>query len=160
MSGKQGIQGIQGRRKTMRGRGRKTGNNRKDAGYKLRKMMNKMTAAAWLTAAVIITATVWCSAMTARCESAGGIANDENEYYDAAEKTYIRNMRQYLDTHGCRNSGITLTSVSDGEGRHYTAEIHSDCIERMGTDDISRLRNGISTYEFRDGRTDFTYTLY
>ncbi len=111
-------------------------------------------------AGVLVVMIIGCNTITARCETKDDMGNAENEYYDEAEKTYIRNAEKYLDGHGCRNSGITMTSVSDAGERHYTVEIHSDTISRMDDAERGSLEENISSNEFGDGKTDFTYVLY
>lgn len=69
------------------------------------------------------------------------------EHYRLLEQDMVRDVRHYLNEHGYRNSGITLTRVVDeAENRAYTLTVHHDKIEKM--DDAKRAELSRNLLQF------------
>lgn len=83
-----------------------------------------------ITIAFVLMATFCISATVVSQSHISEQAQDE--YRKAGEKEYVTALRSYLAQQGYYNSGITLTSVTDGDGtRTYKAIIHHAAIDRL-----------------------------
>lgn len=61
--------------------------------------------------------------------------------YGMVEKAYVEEVRQILLEKGCKDAGITLTYITDGEGnRDYTITLHHRKIKKMKDNEWSILQ--------------------
>lgn len=92
--------------------------------------MKKITLFITLTIVFVLLATFCISATVVSQSHISEQA--QHEYRKEQEKEYVTVLRSYLAQQGYRNSGVTLTSVTDIEGnRTYTATIHHAAIDRL-----------------------------
>ena len=106
---------------------------------------------------------ICCVGLTSECEASDRVCDAESEYFDSFEKKYMYDIRSYLSDKGFINSGITMTSISDDTGRHYSVEIHNDRFGFMDMKDIKTIERNLGRYEFNGDdshSTDFSYNLY
>lgn len=62
------------------------------------------------------------------------------EQYAAMEEEYVNEIRMILLEKGCKNAGITLTYITDGQGnRNYTLTFHHARLEKLADKEIALL---------------------
>lgn len=84
-------------------------------------MMKKTFIPAMLILTMIFT---FCTVQTVQSHEKGG-QQIEQQYYDAWESAYIKEMKGLLQQHGLAESGITMTKVMEADGsRSYEVLIH------------------------------------
>lgn len=87
----------------------------------------------YITTIALILMIVLCVGNTVRSEDSAEAQRIENR---AQEQQMLTQMRQYLNENGYRNSGVTLTYVTDAEGHYeYTFTIHHKLIDEMGEEE-------------------------
>ena len=60
--------------------------------------------------------------------------------YAAMEEDYVNEIRMILLEKGCKNAGITLTYITDGEGnRNYTLTLHHARLDKMRDGEMALL---------------------
>ena len=73
----------------------------------------------------------------------------EEKYYKTMEKNYVGEIKSLLSEKGFKNSGVTMTRVTEGDGtRIYTVEIHNKRIDRLGSAKKQELREECSAIGF------------
>ncbi len=108
-----------------------------------------MTAALVLTAAFMAVITVHSQERTRESEAG----------YRRMEREYVEEARAFLDGVGCRDSGLTLTRVVDGEGnRTYTLTVHHRRIDRMEPREREELAGQLTALSF--GAEGCTFTCH
>ena len=94
-----------------------------------------------ITAALVLII-VLCIGGTVKSVSSSEVQHIENNVY---KQQLLTQMRQYLNENGCRNSGVTLTYVTDGSGRcDYTFTIHHKKINEMSEEEREILSTELS----------------
>ncbi len=87
----------------------------------------------YVTTMMLILVIVLCVGQTVKSESRGETQQFENR---VQEQQLLTQMRQYLDENGYRNSGVTLTYVTDQDGAcDYTFTIHHKKIDEMSEEE-------------------------
>ena len=87
----------------------------------------------YVTTMMLILVIVLCVGQTVKSESRGETQQIENK---VQEQQLLTQMRQYLDENGYRNSGVTLTYVTDQDGAcDYTFTIHHKKIDAMSEEE-------------------------
>ena len=82
-----------------------------------------------ITTVMLILIIVLCIGRTVKSESRSETQRIENR---VQEQQLLSDMRQYLEEHGYRNSGVTLTYAVDTDGScDYTFTIHHRRINAM-----------------------------
>lgn len=86
-----------------------------------------------VTTVMLILVIVLCVGGTAKSESRNETQRIENR---VQEQQLLTQMRQYLNENGYRNSGVTLTYVTDEDGScDYTFTIHHKKIDAMSEEE-------------------------
>lgn len=68
----------------------------------------------------------------------------EEAYYQELEKNYISEIREYLESQGFRNSGVTMTRVLTQDGhREYSVLIHNSRLNRLSDDEKQDLKEDL-----------------
>lgn len=87
----------------------------------------------YMTTAMLILIIGLCVGGTVKSESSNETQRIENR---VQEQHLLTQMRQYLKENGYRNSGVTLTYVTDEDGRcEYTFTIHHKKIDAMSEEE-------------------------
>lgn len=87
----------------------------------------------YVTTVMLILIIVLCVGGTAKSESRNETQRIENR---VQEQQLLTQMRQYLNENGYRNSGVTLTYVTDEDGScDYTFTIHHKKIDAMSEEE-------------------------
>lgn len=91
----------------------------------------------YITTVALILTIVLCVGNTVRSEDSAEAQRIENR---AQEQQMLTQMRQYLNENGYRNSGVTLTYVTDAAGNYeYTFTIHHKLIDEMSEEQRENL---------------------
>lgn len=87
----------------------------------------------YMTTAMLILIIGLCVGGTVKSGSLNETQQIENR---VQEQQLLTQMRQYLEENGYRNSGVTLTYVTDEDGRcEYTFTIHHKKIDAMNEEE-------------------------
>ena len=82
-----------------------------------------------LTIAIIVITTF---SVTLTVKSSERIsAKQRNMYERESVKTQVQTVRKYLDESGFRNSGVTITRVTEDEKNSYTLTIHHGKLKQL-----------------------------
>lgn len=99
--------------------------------------MKKMVI--FLTAVVVLVLVLGIG-MTVKAASFKETIEISKEKYRMMEEDYLEEVRDILLEKGCKNSGITLTYVTDAEGnRSYTVTVHHARLADMETQELKLL---------------------
>ncbi len=78
--------------------------------------------------------------------------------YRSMEQGLLRDVRAFLEEAGCRDGGVTLTRVVDGQGnRAYTVTVHHRRIDRMEQGEREELLQQLEGFSFPAANCTFTY---
>mgnify|MGYP006932492963 CR=1 FL=1 len=81
--------------------------------------------------------------ITMRGEKAGSI--QQENYYRDMEKEYVHSVKELLKSKGFRNSGITMTRITESDGcRNYTLSIYDKKINNLSESDRQKLGKEIN----------------
>lgn len=87
----------------------------------------------YVTTVMLILIIVLCVDGTVKSESRSETQRIENR---VQEQQLLTQMKQYLNENGYRNSGVTLTCMTDEDGRcDYTFTIHHKKIDAMSEEE-------------------------
>lgn len=108
------------------------------------------TVAMIIIIAFCITETVISQSNEARCM--------EEKYYDELEADYLAELKLILTNEGYRNSGVTMTRVTDEEGmRSYTVNIHHKLIGKLPFEEQEQLAQVLEEVPFPDTSCSFCH---
>lgn len=80
---------------------------------------------------ILVLVTAFCISGTALSQSKNQRIIEER-YYRQMERDYVREMRAFLEEKGYRDSGVTMTRVTEEDGaRSYTVTIHHSGFGRL-----------------------------
>ena len=100
--------------------------------------------------AFCITETVISQSNKARCI--------EEKYYDEMESAYLTELKQVLADEGYRNSGVTMTRVTEESGvRSYTVSIHHKLIGKLSLGEKELLSSMLGEIAFADASCSFCH---
>lgn len=100
--------------------------------------------------AFCVTETVISQSNEARCM--------EEKYYDELEADYLAEIKLILTSEGYRNSGVTMTRVTEADGmRSYTVNIHHKLIDKLSTDEQEQLEEMLGEIPFPDISCSFCH---
>lgn len=78
--------------------------------------------------------------MTVKAASSKEEIKISREQYRMMEEDYLEEVRDILLEKGCKNAGITLTYVTDAEGkRSYMITVHHSRLEKMEVQELALL---------------------
>lgn len=78
-----------------------------------------------------------------------GDARAEEQYYQAAELAYIKEIRNLLEEKGYSNSGVTMNRVIEEDGtREYTVTIHHRRISCLSDEQKNALVTECQSIDF------------
>lgn len=78
-----------------------------------------------------------------------GDARAEEQYYQAAEQAYIKEIRNLLEEKGYSNSGVTMNRVIEEDGtREYTVTIHHRRISCLSDEQKNALVTECQSIDF------------
>lgn len=84
----------------------------------------------------------------------------DHEAYLDMEREYLENVRDVLEQHECRNSGITMTYILDQDGiRYYELLIHHKYIDRMANIQKEELLQELREITFPDNTCVFHFSF-
>lgn len=82
----------------------------------------------------------------------------EEKYYRELEDVYVKEVRALLKEEGYENSGITMTRVTDENGRRtYTVTIHHGKIDKLPEPEKMELLAACKKIEFPDKECGFCH---
>ncbi len=111
-----------------------------------------LSAVLVLIIAFCITETVISQSNEARCI--------EEKYYDEMEDAYLAELKQLLTDKGYRNSGVTMTRVTDEVGaRSYTVNIHHKLISKLSLEEKELLAERLGEITFADASCSFYHNF-
>lgn len=111
-----------------------------------------LSAVLVLIIAFCITETVISQSNEARCI--------EEKYYDEMEDAYLAELKQLLTDKGYRNSGVTMTRVTDEVGaRSYTVNIHHKLISKLSLEEKELLAERLGEITFADASCSFCHNF-
>ena len=72
-------------------------------------------------------------------------------YYQSMEKQMVKDVRDYLEQKGFRNSGVMLTKTVNNEGdREYLLTVHHYKIDRMSHEEQELIKKEFNQFFFAD----------
>lgn len=82
----------------------------------------------------------------------------EEKYYDDLEADYLAELKLILTSEGYRNSGVTMTRVTEADGmRSYTVNIHHKLIDKLSSDEQEQLEEMLGEIPFPDTSCSFCH---
>ena len=101
-----------------------------------------------VTILLILVSTFFISG-TVQSQSAENISETER-YYQELEKEYVREIRNYLNTQGYENSGVTLTRTVDEQGsREYQVTLHHKYLKKLSPQEQENIFEMIEAMAFQ-----------
>lgn len=128
-------------------------------GTTMKKMnMKKMTGFIFMTVMLVLVS-AFCITGTVMSQSTQAAAENE-AYFLSLERAYVKEMRQYLQDAGFRNTGVMLTRTIDEDGvREYEATIHNSRFDRLTEEERAALVQELAGLAFEEEKCSFTYSL-
>jgi len=86
--------------------------------------------------------------MTVKSQERSHVKVDEKAYHQL-EKEYVKQIRNYLNTNGYKNCGVTMTKVYEEDGSHsYKVELHHRYFDSMSSCEQAELFENLEQIMF------------